>query len=311
METMSLVFTQSTVVIAALTFTAVVCVGGAFIAAGAAQREALQARLRMRSDGMPLDPRKRKHGFFARIFIAMGRAVSPKGISQELQRKMAQAGWYSTSASTIYVGTKMILLIASAVTLGLASTLIEAPLPIKMMGVISVSGLFFFIPNVVLSLRISQRVLNIRRHLPDSVDLLEICVSGGMGIDQAWNSVEEQIRPVCSDLADEIALTNLEMHLGADRGSAMRNMADRTGAEELNSLVATLVQSERFGTSLSDALRVFTQTMRELRSQRAEESAEKMAVKMIFPMVTLIFPVILIIAVGPAGITLAEILGGN
>jgi tight adherence protein C len=288
-----------------------VCVGGAFIAAGAAQREALQARLRMRSDGMPADPRRRSHGFFARIFIAIGRAVSPKGISEELQRKMARAGWYSPAASTIYVGTKMILLIASVVTLALASTLVEAPLPIKMMGTISVAGLFFFIPNVVLSLRINQRVLNIRRHLPDSVDLLEICVSGGMGIDQAWNSVEDQIRPVCPDLADEIALTNLEMHLGADRGSAMRNMADRTGAEELNSLVATLVQSERFGTSLSDALRVFTQTMRELRSQRAEESAEKMAVKMIFPMVTLIFPVILIIAVGPAGITLAEILGGN
>lgn len=308
----NLAFNQSTVLIAALTFVAVICVGGAFIAAGAAQREALQARLRMRTDGMPDgSTRKVKHSLFASFFIAIGRAVSPKGISQDLQRKMAQAGWYSPAASTIYVGTKMILLVGSALTLGLASTLVEAPLPIKIMGIISFAGLVFFIPNIVLSLRISQRVQNIRRHLPDSVDLLEICVSGGMGIDQAWNSVEDQIRPVCADLADEVALTNLEMHLGADRGSAMRNMADRTGAEELNSLVATLVQSERFGTSLSDALRVFTQSMREMRSQRAEENAEKMAVKMIFPMVTLIFPVILIIAVGPAGITLATILGGN
>jgi len=302
---------QTTLLIAGLTFAAVLCVGGAFIAAGAAQREALQERLRMRTEGMPKGSRKRQQSIFAKLFASVGRSVSPKGISEDLQRKMAQAGWYSPAASTIYVGTKMILLVASAATLGLLSTFVTAALPIKVMGVISFSGLFFFIPNVVLSLRISGRVQSIRRHLPDSVDLLEICVSGGMGIDQAWNAVEEQIRPVCTDLADEVALTNLEMHLGADRGSAMRHMADRTGAEELNSLVATLVQSERFGTSLSEALRVFTQSMRELRSQRAEESAEKMAVKMIFPMVTLIFPVILIIAVGPAGITLAGILGGN
>lgn len=308
---MEFALNQTTLLIAGLTFTAVLCVGGAFIAAGAAQREALQERLRMRTDGMPQGSRRRNRSVFARMFIAMGKAVSPKGISSDLQRKMARAGWYNPAASTIYVGAKMILLIGSTLTFGLLSTLLPTPLPIKMLGVISFSGLFFFIPNVILSLRIASRVQNIRRHLPDSVDLLEICVSGGMGIDQAWNAVEEQIRPVCTDLADEVALTNLEMHLGADRGSAMRNMAERTGAEELNSLVATLVQSERFGTSLSEALRVFTQSMRELRSQRAEESAEKMAVKMIFPMVTLIFPVILIIAVGPAGITLAGILGGN
>lgn len=309
---MELAFSQTNMIIAVLTFTAVVCVGGAFIAAGAAQREALQARLRMRTDGMPGgSARHNRHSIITRFFIAIGHAVSPKGISEDLQRKMAQAGWYNPAASTIYVGTKVMLLIGAGVVFGLASTFVEAALPIKLMGVISFCGLLFFIPNIVLSVRISNRVQNIRRHLPDSVDLLEICVSGGMGIDQAWISVEDQIRPVCSDLADEIALTNLEMHLGADRGSAMRNMADRTGAEELNSLVATLVQSERFGTSLSEALRVFTQSMRELRSQRAEENAEKMAVKMIFPMVTLIFPVILIIAVGPAGITLTTILGGN
>jgi tight adherence protein C len=309
---MEFAFTQTNVLIAGLTFAAVVCVGGAFIAAGAAQREALQARLRLRTDGMPDDSaRRRRQSFLGRVFSAIGHAVSPKGISNDLQRKMAQAGWYSPAASAAYIGTKIFLLIVASLSLGMASTLLPLPLPIKLIGVISLAGLVFFIPNIILSLRIGQRTLNIRRHLPDSVDLLEICVSGGMGIDQAWVAVEDQVRPVCSDLADEVALTNLEMHLGADRGAAMRHMADRTGAEELNSLVATLVQSERFGTSLTDALRVFTAGMRELRSQRAEESAEKMAVKMIFPMVTLIFPVILIIAVGPAGITLAEIFGGN
>jgi tight adherence protein C len=243
------------------------------------------------------------------MFSAIGRAVSPKGISEDLQRKMSRAGWYNPAASAVYIGAKIILLIAAGLFFGLGSTLVPLPLAIKMLAVASFTGLVFFIPNLLLSARISSRTGAIRRHLPDSVDLLEICVSGGMGIDQAWVAVEDQVRPVCSELADEVALTNLEMHLGADRGTAMRHMADRTGAEELNSLVATLVQSERFGTSLTDALRVFTQSMRDLRSQRAQESAEKMAVKMIFPMVLFVFPVILIVAVGPAMITLMDILG--
>lgn len=300
---------QSTLTIATLTFVAVVSVGGAFILAGAAQREALQARLRLRTEGMPGAGRKKNHSAISRMFSSIGRTVSPKGISQDLQRKMSQAGYYSPAASAVYVGAKMILLISAALTFGLASTMIEGPFAIKMLGVASGAGLMFFIPNLYLSMRISNRIQNIRRHLPDSIDLLEICVSGGMGIDQAWMAVEDQVRPVCSDLADEVALTNLEMHLGAERGVAMHNMAQRTGADELNSLVAVLIQSERFGTSLTEALRVFATSMREMRSQRAEENAEKMAVKMIFPMVTLIFPVILIIAVGPAGITLAEMFG--
>ncbi len=259
---------------------------------------------------MPGQRRKRQSGF-AKAFGRIGALVSPKGASAGLQRRMSQAGFFSPAAGVIYIGVKLALFVGGVIGIGLAVTLIDAPVLFKAFGVIFVSGILFFLPNIVLGLKISQRTGEIRRHLPDAVDLLEICVSGGMGLDQAWNAVEEQVRPVCQALADEIALTNLEMHLGADRGTAMRHMAERTGAEELNSLVAVLVQSERFGTSLTEALRVFTGSLRDLRSQRAEESAEKMAVKMIFPMVVLIFPVILIIAVGPAGITLTELLGGN
>ncbi len=306
---MNFVMTTTSVLVAGLTFAAVLCIGGAFVAAGAAQRQRIQNRLRLSSQIQGVAAAQRS--FFARIFGRVGRGVSPKGVSSGLQKTMSQAGFYSPAAGAIFMGVKILLIAAAAASLAMATTLVEFPAPIEWMAVISLSGLMFFVPNLFVGMRISQRQLEIRRHLPDAIDLLEICVSGGMGLDQAWLAVEDQVRPVCQELANEVALTNLEIHLGADRGSAMRHMAERTGADELNSLVAVLVQSERFGTSLTEALRVFTSNMRELRSQRAEESAEKMAVKMIFPMVALIFPVILIIAVGPAGITLAEILGGN
>ena len=148
-------------------------------------------------------------------------------------------------------------------------------------------------------------------HLPHAIDLLEICVSSGMGLEMAWNAVGDEVRRVSTILADEMALANLEMHLGADRASAMRHMAERTGAEEISSLVATLVQSERFGTKVADALRVFAESMRIERSQRAEEAAEKMAVKLLFPLILFIFPSMLIVCAGSAVIQIVQVLGGN
>jgi tight adherence protein C len=129
-----------------------------------------------------------------------------------------------------------------------------------------------------------------------------------MGLDMGWNAVADESRRVSDTLADEMALTNLEMHLGANRTSAMRHMVERTGVDELGSLVAVLVQSERFGTSITEALRTFAKSMREIRSQRAQECAEKMAVKLIFPMVLFIFPVTFIVVGGPAAMKLLEIM---
>ena len=121
-------------------------------------------------------------------------------------------------------------------------------------------------------------------------------------------AVSDEIRGVCPILADEMALTNIELHLGSPRSVAMRRMADRTGAEEISSLVAVLLQSERFGTSISEALRIYAISMRDKRSQQAAENAEKMAVRLLFPMVIFIFPSILVVTVGPACVTLVEMM---
>jgi tight adherence protein C len=180
----------------------------------------------------------------------------------------------------------------------------DLSLQVKVFVVLTAGAVFYFAPNYLVWLRRQSRTAEVRRHLPDGVDLLEICVSAGMGLDMAWNSVAEEIRGLSTVLADEMALTNLEMHLGAPRADAMRHMAERTGAEELSSLVALLVQSDRFGTKISDTLRTFAQTMREERGLKAQETAEKMAVKLLFPLVLFIFPAVLIVIVGPAAIAL-------
>lgn len=300
-------FSTNSMLIAGLTFLAVVSVGGAVLAVGSAQRETIEARLKAQPVGR--STKKKEQGWLVSLFSRLGTILSPKGMSDDLQKKMARAGLHGQHAASAYLGAKTILFILSFVGVAALSTMIEGDIQTKIFAVLGASATMFFIPNFVVSARISKRSGEIRMHLPDAIDLLEICVSGGMGLDMAWNAVANEVRQVSPMLADEMALTNLEKHLGADRGTAMRHMADRTGAEDLNSLVAVLVQSERFGTSVADALRVFTGSMRELRSQRAEESAEQMSVKMIFPMVTMVFPVVLIIAVGPAGITLTQVLG--
>lgn len=304
---MEVLTTEFGILIPFLTFVAVLCLGSAFISGSIAYRNQLRARLQSASLTLPGagGPTSQLKGFVSKV----GKRVSGKDSaeSKTLRNELAQAGFNGRNAPALYMGTKILLLACGLVALGMVAVAIEAEIQVKAFVAFGGSTALFFLPNIFVRSRASQRTTRIRQHLPDAIDLLEICVSGGMGIDQAWNSVADQIRPVCPLLADEMALTNLEIHLGAERAKAMRHMADRTGSEELLSLVAVLVQSERFGTSVGDALRVFTTTMRETRSQRAEETAEKMAVKMLFPMVVLIFPVVIIVAVGPAGITIVDI----
>jgi len=234
----------------------------------------------------------------------IGKAVSSGRTSVLLRERLTQAGYYGNQASVIFLGTKALLLLAGL--LGTAVLFLTSAMEAdsKLLLLLCASVGLSFIPNMVVGIRRSRRCNEIRRHLPDAIDLLEICVSAGMGLDMAWNEVTDEIRGVSQTLADEMALTNLEIHLGGSRAVAMRHMAQRTGAEELSSLVAVLVQSERFGSGITDPLRNFATSMRETRSQRAQELAEKMAIKLMFPMIVFIFPAAVLIMAGPAFISL-------
>jgi len=302
--------TLQTYLVPVLTFFAVLCLGGAAVSVGLSRRRVLEMRLQGQSTH--LDPAETADGSLAlRMVRSMGALVSRKGPSSDLRRKLVRAGYHGKAAASLFLGTKVLCLLVGMAVLAAVAVVVTIPPNTKLMMVFGGAGMCFFLPNFLLESRAGSRRAEVRRHLPDMVDLLEICVSGGMGLDMAWNAVADEIRGVCPLLADEMALTNLELHLGEDRGNAIRHMADRTGADELSSLVAVLVQSQRFGTSVSDALRVFADSMRQLRSERAEESAEKMSVQMLFPMITFIFPVVLIVAVGPAAIKLVDALGAK
>jgi tight adherence protein C len=300
--------------IPASVFVAIVAVGGAVLTARTAARSALRRRLQEPppppSQGIVNDPPDRRPASrLQEVLSAFGRLVSAGHPSRNLQEQMLRAGLHDRSAVPVYLGAKLVLFIIGCI-LGVVLLLpLDMALVYKGLSMMSVAGLMFFIPNLAVEQRRRKRCRQTRHHLPDVIDLLEICVSSGMSLDAAWNFVADEIRTIAPVLGDEMALTNLEMHLGASRETAMRHMAARTDAEELTALVAVLTQSQRFGTSIAEALRAFATLMRDERSFIAQESAEKVAVKLLFPLVLFIFPAVLVILAGPAAIRVAMMMG--
>jgi tight adherence protein C len=246
----------------------------------------------------------------ARSVRRLGEMVSQREISDQLRKNLASAGIYAPSAAATYMGYKLVFFALAFAGLSMVLGPLEMEFTQRVLLIALGSALFFFLPNMVLANKRAKRRKEVQVHLPDAVDMLEICVSAGMGLDAAWNSVAEESRKVSAILADEMELTNLEINLGLGRATAMRHMAERTGVPDISSLVALLIQADRFGASVVQALKVYADTMRELRRQRAEEEAEKTAVKLLFPMVLFIFPPLLIIMVGPALLGLFQTLGG-
>lgn len=301
---------QSDLIIAFTTLLSVIFLGGAMVTGLAARKQRLTKRLVGLQEDMSDTDETAEKPVLVRTLMRIGSVVSSsKGPSLGLRTQLSRAGFQGRSAVTIFLGAKMIFLVAGLLAAGALTLVLEMSFTTKSLVVMLGAAVPFILPNMVLRVRHKSRTFEVKTHLPDVVDLLEICVSGGMGLDMAWNSVADEIRTVSPLLANEMALTNLEMHLGVSRGDAISNMADRTGSEDLAGLVAVLVQSEKFGTSVSEALETFAKTMREIRSERAEESAQKMALKMLFPMILLIFPCVMLVAVGPAVIILVDSLG--
>ena len=285
---------------------AATALGGAGLLARNTAREASRARERAsgRVDLEATDSRPRALETAYRV----GQAVSKGRPSAGLRERLARAGYHSRSAGVIFLGTKVLLLVLGLLGFGLISLSWEFSMALRMAVLTIGAGSLFMVPDLVVAVRRDRRAAEIQRHLPDAIDLLEICVSSGMGLDMSWQAVSGEIRKVSPVLADEMELTHLEISLGAPRAQALRHMADRTGADELSSLVAVLIQSERFGASIVEALRTFAGGMRESQSKKAEESAEKMAVKMLFPMVLFIFPTLLIVMVGPAVLEIIRVM---
>jgi tight adherence protein C len=295
--------------IGAAVFLAVLGVGGAIVIGRGSRRVALQKRL---DPTMPQETETEAESGVAAFLSQVGRAVSQgKQPSRTLEQRLARAGYYDRTAAPIFMGLKILLLAVVALGTALLVFQLDILMSLKWLIVAIAGGLALFVPDMVVAWKRSRYCREVRRSLPDAIDLLEVCVSAGMGLDVAWLLVSDEIRSASPVLADEMALTNLEVHLGATRVASMRHMAERTGASEIGSLAAMLVQSERFGTSVADALRTFASSLRERRSIQSQENAEKMSVKLIIPMVLFIFPSIVAVLAGPAGIRLAKMISAH
>jgi tight adherence protein C len=170
-------------------------------------------------------------------------------------------------------------------------------------------GLGYLIPDMWLTWRVSARQRRLRKALPDALDLLVICVEAGLGLDQALMKVSQDMKITHPELSEELQLVNLEMRIGKTRIDALRELARRTGLDDIKSLVAMLIQTERFGTSIAQSLRVYSDDMRVKRRQRAEEMSAKTSVKMVPPLVFFIFPALMVVILGPAIIAILRQLG--
>lgn len=295
---------KSEMAIPVLTFLSVIGIGASILFLRKGRNKVIDSKLDdHRWTALRRESSPKKSGFL-HVLERVGNFVSHGQASVTLWEQLVQAGHFTAKAAPIYTGIKM-LLFAGGIAVGVLLILpMEMSFPAKITLISVVATLMFFLPNIVLMLERKARRDEICLYLPQAVDLLEICVSSGIGMNMAWNMVANEIQQVSQILSGEMALTNFEIHLGADRSEAMRRMAVRTGAEELASLAAILIQTDRFGTSMATALKQFAKSMREERGFKAEESAEKMAVKLIIPMVLFIFPAVLVIVIGPAVVSI-------
>jgi tight adherence protein C len=158
----------------------------------------------------------------------------------------------------------------------------------------------FYLPNLWLSLRISSRREQLLVGFPDALDLLVVCAEAGMGLDAAIKRVGDEVKLSSKVISDEFKVLNLELRAGKSRRDALKNLALRTDLDDINSLVTLLIQTDKFGTSVAQALRVHSESMRAKRGQRVEEMAAKLPVKLLFPMIFCIFPVLFLVTIGPA-----------
>lgn len=173
----------------------------------------------------------------------------------------------------------------------------------------AVSG--WLLPFLYVRLRVRRRQDELRRALPDALDLMVVCVEAGLGLNQALVRVGEEMDRISPAMSDELTVVSLEIRAGTPRPEALRNLSKRTGVEDIQSLVGMLIQTDRFGTSVARALRVHSDSLRTKRRQRAEEEAAKTSIKMLFPLVFFIFPAMFVVILGPALFHITEVFGGS
>jgi tight adherence protein C len=284
-------------VIGALVFIALFSIAYAMFGRSRTLEERVQSREKEKQ------PRLNMRALLTRsehVFRPLGEIIprSPEEMSRQ-ERRLVQAGFRRKDAPVLAYGVKLalaILLLASFAAAGRFS----------FVYIILAVLLGAMLPDIWLSRRIKRRKEDIQLSIPDALDLTVVCVEAGLGLDQSLMRIGQEIRPIHRDLSDELRLLNLEVNAGKSRAQSLRNLAGRTDVDDLKALVAVLIQTDRFGTSVAQSLRVFSDSLRVKRRQRAEERAAKTTIKMIPPLVFFILPAIFVVVLGPAVITIVQ-----
>ena len=239
---------------------------------------------------------------------ALSKALTPKTEleANNLKVKLANAGFNSANAPQLFLAVKTISLgIGALIGSGVAFTMYGLNLS-GLTAVIVGAGLGFYIPGIGLYFIRKTRQEKIFLSLPDALDLLVVCVEAGLGLDAGMRKVQEELEDANPELCQELELANLQLQMGRPRRDVLHDLGVRTGVDDMRTLVAILIQADKFGSSIAQALRVQSDSMRVKRRQMAEEKAQQTAVKMIFPLVLFIFPGIFVVLVGPAAIMMID-----
>lgn len=229
---------------------------------------------------------------------------SPK--VKELKRILIRAGIFNEKAVSRFFGAKLGLAVGLPI---LAMPLVfskTVPGALKAPMLLGLLMMGYFSPTLILNQMVHARQKKIKEGLPDALDLLVVCVEAGQGLNAAIKRVADDLKLSNPALSQELTLVNLEINAGMERETALRNLAERTGVEEVASLCSMLIQSDRFGTSMGQALKVQSEMLRTTRRQKLEELAAKTPVKLVFPLLLFIFPALMVVIIGPAAIRIME-----
>lgn len=287
-----------------LVFVTVVAAVFAFGAATVAPSSVLGSRLReIGWQRAPVEKKIPMRERFQQALDPLSKAlpVSPTDVSKT-RSWLIQAGYRDSKHVSLYLGLRMFFALLGLVGVVLVTGFDSLPL------LVGIPALGFFLPRFVLKRMVKARQLRIRLALADALDLTVICVEAGLALDQALLRVGKDLAHAHPELSAEFHLFNLETRAGKPRVEALKNLAARTGVDDVRALVATLIQTDRFGTSIAQALRVHSESLRTERRQRAEEQAAKTTVKMIIPLVLFVLPSLIFVTIGPAIIQLLKVL---
>ena len=229
--------------------------------------------------------------------------------AKNLQKKLMHAGFRSQEAPIIYRAIQLVSMAGLPLLVAGTCAIMARPLGSALVYIIIAFVVGFILPRFFLGRITNNRQRELRWGLADALDLMVVSVEAGLGLNAAMLKVSTELKEVHPAIATEFELANLEIRVGRDRDEALRNLAERTGVDDLRSLVAMLIQTDKFGTSIAKGLRIFSDSLRTKRRQRAEQEAQKAAVKLLFPLSCFLFPTLFIAILGPAALNLIDVLG--